>query len=81
MLGLWAFQDVPTAAILAGVKEKVPWKAVSTKASASQPCITLEATPGVPESAVVPLERLVLAHCCPGVTDIARCPIRRVPSR
>ncbi len=81
VLGLWGFQDVPTSAVLAGVQQKVPWKAVSTKASAAQPCVTLEVAPGVPESALAPLQRLLLAQCCPGVSELAGCPIRLVPSR
>ncbi len=78
MLGLWGFQDVPSPAILAGLQQKVPWKAVSTHASADQPCVTLETTFAVPEATLAPVEGLLFAQCCPGLTDVARCPVRRV---
>jgi hypothetical protein len=77
-LGDWRFQDVPGPAVLQGLEKKVPWTAVATNASQRQPCLTLEVAPFVPEATVAPVERLVVSQCCPGVTDVARCSIRRV---
>jgi hypothetical protein len=77
-LGDWRFQDVPSPGLLAGLEKKVPWTAVATNASQRHPCLTLEVAPFVPEAAVAPVERLVVSQCCPGVTDVARCSIRRV---
>ena len=77
-LGDWRFQDVPSYSVLAGLEKKVPWTAVATNASQRQPCLTLEVAPFVPESAVAPVERLVVAQCCPRPADAARCSIRRV---
>ena len=78
VLGRWYFQDVPGAAVLSGLQAKIPWKAVSTKASPRQPCVTLEAAASVPEPVLAPIEHLLLSECCPGVTALEACPIRRV---
>jgi len=78
VLGLWGFQGVPGPSVLGGLQQKVPWKAVSTQSSASQPCVTLEVSPGVPEPVLAPVERLLVAQCCPGLTVPEDCPIRRV---
>jgi len=78
VLGLWGFQGVPGPSVLGGLREKVPWKAVSTHSSASQPCVTLEVGPGVPEPVLAPVEHLLVAQCCPGPTSPDDCPIRRV---
>jgi hypothetical protein len=77
-LGDWRFVDVPGPSVLAGLEKKVPWMAIATNAGPRRPCLTLEVAPFVPEAAVAPVERLALSQCCPGVTDVARCPIRRV---
>jgi hypothetical protein len=77
-LGDWRFQDVPSPAVLQAMGKKVPWTAVATNASQRQPCLTLESAPFVPETALAPVERFALSQCCPGVTDVARCSIRRV---
>jgi hypothetical protein len=77
-LGDWRFLDVPGPTVLAGLEKKIPWTAVATNASARRPCLTLETAPFVSEAALAPIERLALAQCCPGVTEVARCPIRRV---
>jgi hypothetical protein len=77
-LAEWRFQGVPGPSVLADVDRKVPWTAVATNASQSRPCITFESAPFVPPAALAPVERLVLSRCCPGVTDAARCPIRRL---
>lgn len=77
-LGEWKFQDMPSPAVLAGLKQKVPWTAVATNASQRHPCLTLEVAPFVPEAAIAPLEALVVSQCCPGVKDAARCFVRRV---
>ena len=77
-LGEWRFQDVPSPAVLAGLQKKVPWKAVSTQANPQRPCLTLQAPASVSGEVLAPLERFLLSQCCPGVTDAARCPIRRV---
>jgi hypothetical protein len=77
-LGDWRFQDVPSPAVLQALGRKVPWTAVATNASQRHPCLTLESAPFVPETALAPVERFVLSQCCPGVTDVARCSIRRV---
>ncbi len=78
VLGLWGFQGVPGPSVLAGLQEKVPWKAVSTNAGPSQPCVTLEVAPAVPEPVVAPVERLLVAQCCPGLAAPENCPVRRV---
>ncbi len=77
-LGDWHFLDVPGPAVLAALEKKVPWAAVATNAEPRRPCLTLELSPSVPEATVAPVERLALAKCCPGKTDPASCPIRRV---
>lgn len=77
-LGEWKFQEVPGPAVLQGLEKKIPWTAVSTNASQRQPCLTLEVAPFVPETAVAPVEQLVVSQCCPGVKDAARCFVRRV---
>jgi hypothetical protein len=77
-LGDWRFEDVPTPAVLAGLEKKVPWKAVATQASPRRPCVTVQVAPSVPQSALAPVERLVFGQCCPGLSDVARCPVRRV---
>ncbi len=78
VLGMWGFQGVPGPSVLAGLQEKVPWKAVSTNAGPTQPCVTLEVAPSVPEPVLAPVERLLLAQCCPGRAAPEDCPIRRV---
>ncbi len=78
VLGVWGFQDAPGPSILAGLQQKVPWKAVSTQAGPSQPCVTLEAPLSVPAAALAPIETLALEQCCPGATNRAGCPVRRV---
>jgi hypothetical protein len=77
-LAEWRFDGVPGPSVLDGLQRKVPWTAVATNARQHQPCLTLEVAPYVQEAAVAAVERLVLAQCCPGVRDIAQCPIRRV---
>jgi hypothetical protein len=74
----WRFDGVPGPSVLLGLEKKVPWTAVATNARQRRSCLTLEVAPYVPEAAVAAVERLVLSQCCPGVTDVARCPIRRV---
>ena len=74
----WKFQDVPGPSVLAGLEKKIPWTAVATNGRQGQPCVTLESAPFVPPAALAPVEQLVLSQCCPGVRDMARCPIRRV---
>jgi hypothetical protein len=77
-LGEWRFVDVPGPPLLAGLEKKIPWPAIASNAGPGRPCLTLEVAPFVTEAAVAPVERLALSQCCPGVTDVARCPIRRV---
>lgn len=77
-LGEWRFDGVPGPAVLQGLEKKVPWTAVATNARQRQPCLTLEVAPHVSPAAVAAVEGLVQAQCCPGLTDAAQCPLRRV---
>lgn len=74
----WKFQDVPGPNVLAGLEKKIPWTAVATNGRQGHPCVTLESAPFVPPAALAPIEQLILSQCCPGVMEMARCPIRRV---
>jgi hypothetical protein len=74
----WRFLDVPGPSVLQGLEKKIPWAAVATNASHGQPCLTLETAPFVPETAVAPVLKLAVAQCCPGLTDVSRCPVKRV---
>jgi hypothetical protein len=74
----WHYVNVPGPSVLDGLRKKVPWTAIAKDASARRPCLTLATSPAVPEAAVAEVERLVLAGCCPGQADVARCPVRRV---